>query len=149
MWYNRHHDTSINCALLSGSNNEIYFISANSPGSLHDSDVFHSSDLFVKLHNDNWRPFPGALIIGDSAYKGVYPFMATPYLDGATRGDERRRRYNIAFKKARNVVERTIGILKKKFLMLKVGLRMKDVVKDARSIGNIIPLLIDFCLHNN
>ena len=134
VWYNRHHKTGISNLLLSGSNNEISFISSNSPGSLHDSDVFHSSDLFVKLHVEKWRAFPGAIIIGDSAYVGTYPFMATPYLDGATRGDERKQRYNVAFKKARNVVERTIGILKNKFIMLKKGLRMKDMVKCARVI---------------
>ena len=134
IWYNRHHQTAINNLILSGSSNEIFFISANSPGSLHDSDVFHSSDLFVKLHIDGWRPFPGALILGDSAYKGTYPFMATPYLEGAIRGDDRKRRYNAAFKTARNVVERTIGILKNKFNMLKIGLRMKDEVKCARAI---------------
>ena len=134
VWYNRHHQTAINNLMLSGSKNEIFFISANSPGSLHDSDVFKSSDLFVKLHNEGWRAFPGAIIIGDSAYDGTFPFMATPYLDGAARGNERKMRYNVAFKKARNVVERTIGILKNKFLMLKVGLRLKDMVDCARVI---------------
>ena len=41
-------------------------------GSMHDSRVFHESDLF-ELINDHWYPnnlpFEGAVILGDSAYQ--------------------------------------------------------------------------------
>ena len=39
------------------------------PGSVHDSLVFTRSELFRQLNEENFCPFPGAMGVGDSAYK--------------------------------------------------------------------------------
>ena len=133
-FYNRHQRPSINTMVVSGSEHEIYHLSSNHPGSYHDSEIFESSDLFTKLNVEKWRPFPGAVMLADSAYKGVYPFLATPYLPGSVGDDQRKAAYNTAFKKVRSSVERTIGIWKKRFPVLKYGLRFRQMEKSARLI---------------
>ena len=60
---------TINCMGVTGSQNEFHYLGSNCPGYWHDSEAFVTSDLFTKLHVEKWRPFPGALILGDSAYK--------------------------------------------------------------------------------
>ena len=65
---------------------------------------------------------------------GRYPFMATPYLEGSIRGDQRKQEYNDSFKRARQTVERSIGILKSKFGALKDGLRLRNMVQCTRLI---------------
>ena len=133
-FYNRHQRTSINAMVVSGSEHEIYHLSCNHPGSYHDSEIFLSSDLFTKLHVEHWRPFAGAVMLADSAYRGVYPFMATPYLPNAVVGNPHKVAYNAAFKKVRSSVERTIGIWKKRFPVLKYGLRFRIMENAARII---------------
>ncbi|XP_069062076.1 putative nuclease HARBI1 [Pleurodeles waltl] len=49
--------------------------------------------------------------VGDSAY-AVRTYMLTPYLSPATPAE---RRYNVAHRATRNVVERTFGLLKSRF----------------------------------
>ena len=132
---------------MTGSKHEIYFISANSPGSLHDSDVFESSALFVKLQ-EGWRPFPGSVILGDSGYAGRFPFMATPYLTAAANSDPRKKRYNDCFKPARSTVERSIGIFKAKFHSLKTGLRLEEPVQCTRVI-EILAAVHNFVIRSN
>ena len=134
--------------LFTGSRHEIYFISANSPGSLHDSDVFHSSDLFVKLQAEGWRPFPGCVILGDSGYPGCYPFLATPYLPAVAKTDLRKKQYNAAFVPARSNVERSIGIFKAKFQSLKSGLRLRSMVQCTRVI-EILAAVHNFVIRAN
>ena len=134
--------------LFTGIRHEIYFISANSPGSLHDSDVLHSSNLFVKLQAECWRPFPGCVILGDSGYPGLYPFLATPYLPGVAKTDVRKKQYNDAFVPARSNVERTIGIFKAKFQSLKSGLRLQEPVQCTRVI-EILAAMHNFVIRAN
>ena len=114
--------------VVAGSEHEIYAISSNCPGSWHDNQVFESSDLFIKLHDEGWRPFPGALILADSAYRGTHSFLATPFLEGSVGNDRRKRAYNDAFKTVRCSVERTIGIWKRRFPVLN-KLRIQDMAK--------------------
>ena len=134
--------------LFTGIRHEIYFISANSPGSLHDSDVLHSSDLFVKMLSEGWRPFPGCVILGDSGYPGLYPFLATPYLPAVAKTDPRKKQYNDAFVPARSNVERSIGIFKAKFQSLKSGLRLPEPVQCTRVI-EILAAIHNFVIRAN
>ena len=74
----------------------------------------------------------GAVIAADSAYRGWYPFMVTPFLSVA--GNEAKARFNQSHKKARVSVERCIGILKRRFPSLQSGLRLPSMQKCSRVI---------------
>ena len=67
-------------------------------------------------------------------YRGTYPFLATPYLPGAVGDDVAKQAYNNAFKATRSSVERTFGILKRRFSGLKTGLRFRTMEKNGRLI---------------
>ena len=55
---------SINMTAMSRPTNIIHFVT-NRPGSFHDSTCFEWSSLYKMLEISKWRPFPGAMIIGD------------------------------------------------------------------------------------
>ena len=134
---------------VSGPDNEIYAVSTCCPGSWHDSEVFMASDLFIKLHTEKWPgPFHGSLLLGDSAYRGSFPFLATPYLEGAAAADARKTAYNNAFIPTRQTVERTFGILKRRFSGLKTGLRMEKPEKNSRLI-QVLCAIHNFILRND
>ena len=48
------------------------------PGSVHDSLVFGRSEFFRQLNEENFCPFPGAMGVGDSAYKVNFDFFTGP-----------------------------------------------------------------------
>jgi hypothetical protein len=64
--------------------------------------------------------------MGDSAYKGTYPFLATPFLDANAVGNPRKQHFNVKFRRAHVSVECGIGKLKAKFQILKTGIRLKN-----------------------
>ena len=78
---------------------------SNCKGKSHDASVLRYSGLWDLLENQNWRPFEGAVFLGDSAYMTKHSWLATPYHDAIAPTDPRKRKYNKNFKKARNTVE--------------------------------------------
>ena len=119
--------------VLCGPNGKIHFVNAQCPGSYHDSAIFKSSTLFKKLFEEKWLPFPGGMIIGDGAYVRNYWFMITP-LQQAQITDQRRALFNQAICAARSPVENCFGQLKKRFFILKGGMRFMSMKKCAMVI---------------
>ena len=93
---------------------EFFDITARYAGSTHDSTIFRSSRVYAKLSAGQVQ---GALL-ADSAYPSSR-FVFTPLLNLQNEADER---YNAAHKRARNIIERTFGIWKRRFPCLKKGL---------------------------
>jgi hypothetical protein len=89
--------------------------------------------LFCRKYYYNYYYYIG-IIIADSAYKGTYPFLATPILDAQAIGNPRKQRYNRKFRRARVSVECGIGQLKAKFQVLKTGIRLKKVDDCAKLV---------------
>ena len=52
-----------------GASGLIYALRTTSPGSHHDAHVFQDSRLYYKLAVEGWRPFYGAMMAADSAYR--------------------------------------------------------------------------------
>ena len=121
---------------LSGPSGKIHFVSADCPGSYHDSFIFENSKLFKLLHDKRWLPFPGAMILGDSAYKRNYWFMVTPFLQ-AQLTDDIIKQFNQAISASRAAVENCFGQLKKRFFCLKGGLRYVKMKKSAEAIQTL------------
>ncbi|XP_063416443.1 putative nuclease HARBI1 [Mytilus trossulus] len=95
-------------------------ISANWPGSTHDSHIFNTSNLCHYLETNN-RGLADGLILGDSGY-ACRPFLMTPYLNPRERHQQR---LNRAHSSTRSITERAFGILKRRFHVLHSEVRMK------------------------
>ncbi|XP_058959563.2 putative nuclease HARBI1 [Pocillopora verrucosa] len=67
-YVNLHHTKSLNVAMVCGPDYSIYFCSSRCPGRWHDSRVLKESTLWTAFEENAQRPFPGAVILGDSAY---------------------------------------------------------------------------------
>lgn len=105
LYYNRKSFYSLNVLAVCNARQEILFADANYPGSVHDSAIWLMSGLkHVKTPNAN--------MLGDSGF----PSELTPVLNALPGSKEEK--YNIAHKRARNVVERTFGCLKMRFRCL-------------------------------
>lgn len=107
MFVNRHGKHSLNVMLICGPTYEFFAVNANWPGSVHDARVLRNSAVWSRFES-GWRPFPGAVILGDSAYPTkswlIPPLHRNP-------SDPAEQRYNKAHKSTRRIVENSIGKL--------------------------------------
>ena len=76
------------------------------------------------------RPFPGAIVLGDSAY-ALRDWLITPF-PGNPEGAKLK--FNNAHIRTRNAIERCFGVLKNRFLALKSVLRVHDMVLAGKLI---------------
>lgn len=98
---------------------EFLDIVARWAGSTHDSRIFEMSRVNMRYIEGD---LTGALL-GDAGYPALR-YLYTPLANPVT---PEQRRYNAAHIKARNVVERTFGVWKKRFPCL------------SRGLGNVLP----------
>ncbi|KAL4721215.1 hypothetical protein ACJJTC_019540 [Scirpophaga incertulas] len=87
------------------------------PGPTHDATIYQSSRRYSKFEMGDYR----GNLLGDSGYP-LKSHPLTPYLNPITRGQQK---YNDAHIKTRNVVERQYGVLKRRFPVLAVGIRLR------------------------
>lgn len=104
---------SINAMLVCGPNLEFFYASARWPGSVHDARVIRNSSL-ARQWNNGWRPFPNAVILGDSGY-GLQEWLMTPVIPHIIPRTPALARYLRSLKSTRRMIENAIGILKEKF----------------------------------
>ncbi|XP_038055779.1 protein ALP1-like [Patiria miniata] len=117
------------------------------PGKCHDSWVFQSSKLHLKLVNGTFYPrltraiegqdIP-VVILGDSAYT-LSPFLMKPYPEGLATAEELR--FNVRLSRAHILVEHAFGRLKG---------RWRCIMKRNDSHAKNIHVLVSACivLHN-
>lgn len=92
-------------------------IVAKWPGSTHDSHIFRTSSIALALDGTN---FENGVLLGDSAY-ACMPYLMTPYPEPQTHSQ---RRFNRAHRVTRCLIERTFGVLKRRFHILHGEVRM-------------------------
>ncbi|XP_066602161.1 putative nuclease HARBI1 [Prorops nasuta] len=114
---NRKNYFSLNVQAVVGPNTEILDVVPEWPGSEHDSRIFQNSRLFMRYQT---RQLDG-MLVGDSGYPSL-PFVLTPINNPVS---EEEIRYNQIQVRTRIVVERTFGILKRRFPCLSKGLTTK------------------------
>lgn len=137
LYHNRKHFSSLNVLLACSADQMILFANANYPGSVHDSAIWQMSGLKQMVQRDLDDPH---FILGDSGYPAERCLL-TPVLDA--RDGSKEAAYNKAHKKARNVIERTIGCLKMRFRCLQ---RHRTLHYNPKTAGKIIYACI--ILHN-
>ena len=77
------------------------------------------------------------MLIGDAGY-ACTSYLMTPLRFPVTQKD---RKYNVAHRKTRNVIERTFGVMKQRFKCLEIPLRT--------DLHHTLPIIIACaCLHN-
>lgn len=104
-------------------------------GSSHDSTVFTNSALFRRFERNE---FGDSVLLADSAY-GAHDFVCKPLREPRTPAEKK---YQKAQIKTRNSAERAIGLLKKRFPCLAIGLGF-------RKLSKIQDVIVACCvLHN-
>ncbi|CAC5378764.1 HARBI1 [Mytilus coruscus] len=119
-YVNRKGYHSINVQAVCDFEGRFTNIFANWPGSTHDSHIFNTSTLSNYLQT-NHRGLIDGVILGDSGY-ACRPFLLTPYANPTERHQQR---FNGCHASTRSVIERTFGILKRRFHVLHSEVRMK------------------------
>ncbi|XP_031348432.1 putative nuclease HARBI1 [Photinus pyralis] len=132
---------SLNVQIICDAELKILSINANYPGSNHDSFIWRQSRirhfLLQQYHANGLR---GSWLLGDSGYM-LEPFLMIPFLNPAENAPESR--FNVNHIRARNCVERAIGVLKCRF-------RVVLQERTARYEPNFVGKLVIACsaLHN-
>ena len=140
-YINWHHTHSLNVLAVCGPDLSIFYLNANHPGRCHDAHVLRQSSLWRSFELDGNRPFPGAVLLGDSAYP-LRQWLLTPF-GGDPEGAKGR--YNVAHIRTRNVVERAFGVIKSRFFALKTGIRLKDPAQASQLIISAV-ILHNLCI---
>jgi len=130
-YVNRHHSHLINVLCVAGPQRQILYINASQTGRNHDSRVLQESTLWETFETRGQLPFPGAVLLGDSAYP-LKEWLITPFLGDPI--DPGRQRFNLSHSRTRCLIEQTFGLLKNRFSCLKTGLRVKDMALAAKII---------------
>lgn len=130
---------SVNVQACCSSDMTITDIVARWPGSTHDARIFDNSRLYAIYENGNGN----GIILADNGY-ACRRQCFTPLLRPHT---PQELRYNSAHKRARCVIERTFGVLKRRFPCLHIGLRFQPVKVTRVIIACVI--LHNFCIQRN
>ena len=107
---------SINVQLVCDQTAYVSDVVARWPGSVHDSTIFDNSHLRVQLEDSAQEGY----LVGDGGYP-CRRYLLTSVVNPTTNAE---RSYNAAHISARNCIERTNGIIKRRFPALKYGLRI-------------------------
>lgn len=111
---------SFNVILVSGPQNEFFFVSAKSPGSMHDARAIRISKLWTAWEIRGWRPDNDdqSIILGDSAYP-LTSWLMPPVVRIVNANIRRLAQavplFERVHRKTRFIVECSIGILKEEY----------------------------------
>ena len=117
LYRNRKDYFSINAQIMCDADLRIRNLVTRWYGSAHDARIFNESTL--RIFSESLPT--GKYLLGDSGY-GCSSGLLTPFLHPANNAEEA---YNNSHRRARNTIERCIGVWKRRFPVLKTGLRVK------------------------
>lgn len=128
-----------NCMTIVHFQMKVLDVCCRWPGSAHDATIFANSSLHERFERGEYGR--DSVILGDSAY-GTESYVFTYILlrNAITQGEKK---YQSAQITARNVVERTFGLLKRRFPCLDIGMhfhlnKMQDIIVACCILHNII-----------
>ena len=109
---------SINVQAVCDADLRIQSIVARWPGSAHDSIIYQNSRVQARFENGEFGDF---LLLGDSGY-AISRHLLTPLRAVHNQAEDL---YNESLIRTRNTVERCFGVLKRRFPVLAMGIRVK------------------------
>ncbi|XP_065356335.1 putative nuclease HARBI1 [Calliphora vicina] len=142
LYFSRKGHYSINAMMVCDYDLRILAVDACRPGSCHDSFVWNMSDVkryYLELYDEGNHNFR---ILGDSGYP-LKPYLLTPYKNPSYGTVQYT--FNLKHASARNVVERTIGVLKSRFRCLQNVLPYNP--SKVVTIINVCCALHNICKH--
>jgi len=116
IYRNRKGYFSVNVQLVCDCNGYVTDVVARWPGSVHDSTIFDNCHIRAKFETGQLHGY----LVGDNGY-ACRPYMLTPVINPTTPAETA---YNNAQTTARNCIERTNGMIKRRFPALKYGMRL-------------------------
>ncbi|XP_036329439.1 putative nuclease HARBI1 [Rhagoletis pomonella] len=143
-FYNRKGFYSLNTMVVCDHKMRIRSIDPRYPGSCHDSLIWRSSDIRSYLQAQYNNGEHNTWLLGDAGYP-LEPFLITPYRSAGE--GTHQSTFNKCHSRARNVVERTIGVMKNRFRCLLSSQRLMYDFNKAKSIINICAALYNICIH--
>jgi hypothetical protein len=117
IYRNRKGYFSFNVQGICDANLKILDLVCRWPGSAHDCNIFKNSRLRHRFENGD---FGNDLLVGDGGY-GIKPYLITPLLNPTT---PEQQLFNEAQIRTRNPIERCFGVLKRRFAVLALGIRL-------------------------
>ncbi|XP_049301923.1 putative nuclease HARBI1 [Bactrocera dorsalis] len=142
LYLNRKGFFSINAMIACDHDMNIRFVDARYAGSTHDSFVWNNSSLKACLEAAHQNGDQNSIYLGDSGYP-LSPYLLTPFRHAES--GTRESIFNKKHAKARNVVERTIGVLKCRFRCLLSDRKMRYDPAKVTSVINICCALHNIC----
>ncbi|KAH8344303.1 hypothetical protein KR084_009472, partial [Drosophila pseudotakahashii] len=139
LYLNRKGYFSINAMVVCNYNMEILAIDATHPGSCHDSFIWNNS-----RSREFFSTTGSFFVLQDSGY-ALEPFVLTPYR--SPQNESMQHVFNLKHAAARNIVERTIGLLKSRFRCLQGTLHYDP--QFVCKIINVCCLLHNLCRRQN
>lgn len=129
---------SINAQMICGPHCEIYDVVTSWPGSAHDANIWTTCKFKANFDASNINS--EYHLLGDSAYPLTVNLM-TPYRNATT---PLQRKFNYKHSATRMAIEKLYGQLKRRFALLKCGLRFKKVEDSANCIV-AIAIIFNIC----
>ncbi|XP_049307379.1 putative nuclease HARBI1 [Bactrocera dorsalis] len=142
LFYNRKGFFSINAMIICDYNMAIKAVDARRPGSSHDALIWSVSSARSYFQSCYENGIRGSWLLGDAGY-ALQPYLFTPFRDPEIGTPHYI--FNQRHSSARNVVERTIGVLKSRFRCLARCLQYQP--QKVAQITNVCCALHNVCKH--
>jgi hypothetical protein len=142
-FFDRKGEYSVGAVAVCDAYGRFLYFQSGFAGSKHDASVLMLTELYQQFEIQEVRPFPNAILLGDSAY-GLHDWLITPYPGNNIPQHERS--FNTKHSSTRMSVERGFGFLKNRFptLLGRCGIRDPTVFSTltmaAATISNYLLL---------
>ncbi|XP_055918682.1 putative nuclease HARBI1 [Eupeodes corollae] len=144
-YYNRKGFYSLNTMLICDHKMRIRYVDARQPGASHDAMVWSLSEVRGMLQDNFNSGETNSWLLGDAGYP-LEPFLITPFR--STQEGSPESVFNLKHALTRNIVERTIGILKNRFRCLLSARQLHYSPEKGTQIVNVCCALHNIAINN-
>ncbi|XP_054746742.1 putative nuclease HARBI1 [Anastrepha obliqua] len=144
LYFNRKGYYSINAMIICDNKMRIRYVNAQYPGSNHDAHIWNVSSARNFFENKYLNGERNTWLLGDAGY-ALEPWLMTPFRSPTTGSAEGN--YNKIHAKARNTIERTIGVFKNRFRCLLGARELYYEPMKVCQIVNVAAALHNICIH--
>ncbi|XP_067638622.1 putative nuclease HARBI1 [Eurosta solidaginis] len=146
LYFNRKGFFSLNTIIICDHKMKIRYFDARYAGSSHDSLIWNISSAKQVLRERYDSGVRNAWLLGDAGYP-LEPYLMTPYRSSSEGSAEAI--FNTKHAKTRNIIERTIGVLKNRFRCLLGARQLHYKPEKATQIANVCAALHNLCIDFN